>query len=122
MKRLRHWAAAVCLMLVFPAAASPAPATSPPPMTGYVAWWLGDAWKTTPLEGFERIIFIEQRIDVSGRIAGANGWPEQWQELRDASREAGVGVKTAIPVVTIDAVWRQRPGIAGSMRLVLAAE
>ena len=36
-------------------------------MTGYVAWWLGDAWKTTPLEGFERIIFIEQRIDVSGR-------------------------------------------------------
>ena len=50
-------------MLVFPAAASPAPAASPPPTTGYVAWWLGDAWKSTPLEGFERIIFIEQKIE-----------------------------------------------------------
>lgn len=86
-------------MLVFPAAASPAPAASPPPMTGYVAWWLGDAWKTTPLEGFERIIFIEQRIDVSGRIAEANGWPEQWQELRDASREAGVGIDLSLGLV-----------------------
>lgn len=72
---------------------------APPALTGYVAWWLDDAWKTTPLDGFERLIFIEQRIDATGRILEANGWPEQWQDLRDAARDAGVGIDLSIALV-----------------------
>lgn len=98
MKVFRHLLAAG-LMLAAPAWSVGVTAAPRPAVTGYVAWWLGDAWATTPLEGFERIVFIEQRIDASGRISEPNGWPEDWQGLRDAARQAGVGIDLSLGLV-----------------------
>lgn len=68
----------------------------PLPLLGYIAWWLGDAWRSTPLEGFERVVFVELRIAADGSVRERNGWPEQWQSLRDSAMLAGRGVDLSL--------------------------
>lgn len=81
----------VCLVL-----AASQTLARPVPLLGYVAWWLGDAWQSAPLEAFERVVFVELKIDQDGSVRERNGWPEQWQALRNRVRDAGRGVDLSL--------------------------
>lgn len=56
-----------------------------PKAWGYIGWWLPDGWRSVPLAEFDRLLFIEIKVDSSGKITQRNGWPEKWVDLRHAA-------------------------------------
>lgn len=55
-----------------------------PKAWGYVGWWLPDGWRSVPLGEIDRLLFIEIKVNSSGKISERNGWPEDWTDLRRA--------------------------------------
>lgn len=52
---------------------------------GYVASWMPDGWRDLPLQDFERLVFFETAFDEQGALSERNGWPDDWQALREAA-------------------------------------
>ena len=61
-----------------------------PQAWAYAGWWLPNAWRTAPLNQFERLLFFELKVNTRGEVAERNGWPESFGGLRAAARKAGV--------------------------------
>lgn len=80
-------AAAVALATAFVVAREPGPSSGParPLVWGYYPWWLGDHWRAFDLRLYDGLRFFEVEIDDEGQLAQRNGWPQQWQPLRDAA-------------------------------------
>lgn len=57
-----------------------------PKAWGYVGWWLPDGWRSVPLNEFDRLLFVEIRVDGTGKITQRHGWPEKWADLRSAAQ------------------------------------
>jgi spore germination protein len=75
---------------------------------GYVAWWLPDAWKTLPLQQFERLVYFQIEVARNGALDERHGWPEQWDALRQATRAQRVGLDLGISLLdpaVFDAVF-----------------
>ena len=82
-----------------PAPQSLVPATTPGPfVSGYHAWWTGEAWRDYPMELLDELFFFEAVADAEGRLSEANGWPGAWEEMTDRARAAGVQV---VPTVSM---------------------
>ena len=82
-------AVAFCL-LQMPASAKP------PEAWGYVAWWMPDGWRNLPLAELDHILFFEMAVNASGQVIERNGWPENWEDLRVATRLAGTSLDLTI--------------------------
>jgi spore germination protein len=75
---------------------------------GYVAWWLPDAWKTLPLQQFERLVYFQIEVDRNGALDERHGWPEQWGALRQAAGAQRVSLDLGISLLDLavfDAVF-----------------
>jgi len=59
-----------------------------PKAWGYLGWWLPESWRSVPLEKFDRLLFFELQVNADGSIAQRHGWPDQWRDLRQATRES----------------------------------
>ncbi len=57
-----------------------------PKAWGYLGWWLPASWRSVALEKFDRLLFFQLEVSADGSIAQRHGWPEQWQDLRQAVR------------------------------------
>lgn len=66
---------------------------------GYVAWWMKDEWASMNLANFERLVFVQIKVDIDGRLTDRHGWPEQWGRLRNATQQQGVPLDLAITVL-----------------------
>lgn len=66
---------------------------------GYVASWLPQGWRDTPLNSFERLLFFDAQVAPSGRIENTNGWPLQWDALIAAAQIAGVPIDVTVTLL-----------------------
>ncbi|MBI5720452.1 MAG: hypothetical protein HZC37_22475 [Burkholderiales bacterium] len=57
-----------------------------PVVWGYYPWWLGDQWRALELRPYDGLRFFAIDIDDEGQLAQSNGWPQQWEHLREATR------------------------------------
>lgn len=69
----------------------------------YVAHWMGDTWRESRIEALDRLLFFEIKIDANGRVAEANGWPEQWQSLKSAAMAANRPLDLVLTMFSVDA-------------------
>lgn len=96
------------LLLAAPAcaagpSASPAPTPSPTDgdgffVAGYHAYWTGSSWRTYPWDALHQLYFFEIEVGADGAIAEPHGWPDQWAELLEHARAAGVSV---VPTISL---------------------
>ena len=66
---------------------------------GYQAWWVPDAWRSTPLAELDRLVFFELKANAEGKIHERHGWPEQWQALRPALSKSGTQLELALTLM-----------------------
>lgn len=85
-------------------AAGPAPSVVMPTtldrpfVSGYHAYWTGDAWADYPWGVLDELYFFELEIGADGEIIDAHGWPGEWAAMVRAASEAGVQV---VPTVSM---------------------
>jgi spore germination protein YaaH len=82
-------------------------------------WWLPDSWRSTPLAEFDRLLFFELKADAQGMIGERHGWPEQWDELRQAAAKAATPLDLALTLLdagTFDSLF----GNAAAQQTLLA--
>lgn len=80
-------------------AAAPVHADAPLHNWGYVAAWLPQGWRDTPLNTFERLLFFDAQVAPSGRIENTNGWPMQWGALISAAQVAGTPLDVTVTLL-----------------------
>jgi spore germination protein YaaH len=98
--------------------------TNPPParpaIWGYYPWWLGDHWRTLDLRLYDGLRFFEVGIDDDARLAPRNGWPQQWEPLREAARVHRLPLE--VTVTMFSAARFERVFADPARRRVLLAE
>ncbi|MGE5616520.1 MAG: glycosyl hydrolase family 18 protein [Bacillota bacterium] len=89
------------------------PAAEAPPsgqeIWAYNAHWMGEAWRVYDLRAFRRLLFFDLAAGADGAIESRNGWPERWEGLRRAAREARVPLDPVVSVIgndTFAAIFR----------------
>lgn len=66
---------------------------------GYLVWWLPDAWRSIELAQLDRLIFFELKANANGQIDERQGWPEQWQPLKQALTKSGTRLELALSIL-----------------------
>ena len=66
---------------------------------GYVAWWLPNGWKTVSLQNIDRLLIFDFPIDKEGRLTQTRGWPENWSELRHASKQKKIPIDLTLSLL-----------------------
>lgn len=66
---------------------------------GYLVWWLPDAWRSIELAQLDRLIFFELKANANGQIDERQGWPEQWQPLKQALAKSGTRLELALSIL-----------------------
>lgn len=79
------------------ASAGPRPAATPTQgdrffVSGYHAYWAGDAWTDYPLDQLDELYVFELEIAADGTVADPHEWPDRWTGLTAAATAAGVRV------------------------------
>lgn len=119
---LKRWCLIFLLVCMTPL---PAMAESRRPLVfGYITWWMMDHWKTQPLAGVDRLMFIEFKVGADGRVIDRHGWPERWSVLREAVAERGMPLDIAFTLMepaVFNAVFSSRANTQRLMAEVLAA-
>ena len=84
MINLRWWNPGLLLaLLLFQTSVSATPLKT----LAYSVWWLPDGWRKAPLKDIDRLLFFELKVNASGDITERNGWPENWVDLRLATKQ-----------------------------------
>ena len=54
---------------------------------GYVGWWMPQSWQSLPIGALDRLFFFELKVDATGKVSERHGWPTQWAELQEATKQ-----------------------------------
>jgi spore germination protein YaaH len=93
------WLAAGCLLLACTASLAGTQLKS----WAYVAHWMGGAWQDAQIAQIDRLLFFSIQIDQHGRVAQANGWPEDWLALKAAAVLANRPLDLVLTLFEVDA-------------------
>lgn len=91
---------------------------NPPQAWGYVGWWLPQSWREAPLEQFDRLLFFQLKVGADGTIADHHGWPQEWQELREAVQASHTPLDLTLTLLEPDAFNALFSSVQATQRLI----